>query len=88
MAGLIAIAVGFALLYIGFLLLLNHEHQRLKVAQARADAAEVSAEVRQASQHVEITSCGGRPCIRIDKNTPTWKSGGRDYILVDGEAAK
>lgn len=82
--GLIAVAAGFALLYLGFLLLLNHEYQRLMDAQARADAAEVSAEVRQASQHVEITSCGGRPCIQLDKDAPTWKSKGKEYILVDG----
>ncbi len=83
--GLIAVAMGFVLLYVGFLLLLNHEYQRLKDAQARADAAEVSAEVQQASRHVEITSCGGRPCIRIDKDTPTWKTRGKEYILVDGK---
>jgi len=82
--GLIAVAAGFALLYLGFLLLLNHQYQRLQDARAKADAAEVSAEVRQASQHVEITSCGGRPCIRIDKDSPTWKSKGREYILVYG----
>lgn len=86
--GLIAVAVGFALLYLGFVLLLNHAYLRLKDAQARADAAEVSAEVRQASRHVEITSCGGRPCIRIDKETPTWKSRGKEYVLVDGKPGK
>jgi hypothetical protein len=86
--GLVAVAAGFALLYVGLLLLLHHEYQRLKDAQARADAADVSAEVRQASRHVEITSCGGRPCILIDRDTPTWKSRGREYILVDGRPAK
>ena len=86
--GLLAVAAGFALLYIGLLLLLRHEYQRLKDAQVRADAAEVSAEVRQASQYVEITSCGGRPCIAIDPDTPTWKSRGKEYILVDGRSGK
>jgi hypothetical protein len=86
--GLIALALGFVLVYLGLLLLLNREHQRLKDAQAKADAAEVSAEVRQASQHVEITSCGGRPCIRIDEDTPSWKSRGNEYILVDGKPGK
>ena len=86
--GLIAVAAGFALLYVGLLLLLRHEYQRLKDAQVRADAAEVSAEVRQASQYVEITSCGGRPCIALDPGTPTWKSRGKEYILVDGRPGK
>ena len=86
--GLVAVAAGFVLLYVGLLLLLHHEHQRLKDARALADAAEVSAEVQQASRHVEITSCGGRPCILIDRDTPTWKSRGREYILVDGRPAK
>ena len=86
--GLIVAAAGFALLYVGLLLLLRHEYQRLKDAQVRADAAEVSAEVRQASQHVEITSCGGRPCIALDLGTPTWKSRGKEYILVDGRPGK
>ena len=86
--GLIGVAAGFALLYVGLLLLLRHEYQRLKDAQVRADAAEVSAEVRQASQYVEITSCGGRPCIALDPGTPTWKSRGKEYILVDGRPGK
>lgn len=83
--GLIAVALGFALLYVGLLALLHHEYQRLKDAEAKADDAEVSAEIRQASRHVEINSCGGRPCIRIDKDAPVWKSRGSEYILVDGK---
>ena len=83
-----ALGAVFVVLYLGMLLLLKHEYQRLQDAEARADAAEVSAEVRQASQHVVITSCGGRPCIQIDKDTPTWKSRGKEYILVDGQSGK
>lgn len=86
--GLLTVAAGFVMLYAGAWLLLDHEYQRLKDAQARADAAQLSAEVRQASQHVEITSCGGHPCIRVDTNTPIWKSRGKEYILVDGTPAK
>ena len=77
-------SAGLALLVLGFLLLLNHEYGRLKDAQARADAAEVSAEVQRAARHVEISACGGRPCIRLDRDTPTWKSRGHEYVLVDG----
>ncbi|MGY1459046.1 MULTISPECIES: hypothetical protein [unclassified Luteimonas] len=81
---LAALGAVFVVLYLGMLLLLKHEYTRLQDAQARADAAEVSAEVRRAWQHVEATSCGGRPCIRLDGDTPTWKSRGREYVLVDG----
>lgn len=83
--GFIAMAAGLALLFFGFFLLLNHEYRRLQDARARADAAEVSAAVRQASQHVTITSCGGRPCVLLDTAAPLWKSKGRDYVLVDGK---
>lgn len=81
---LAAIGLGLALLVFGFLLLLGHEYRRLQDARARADAAEVSAEVQRAAQQVEITSCGGRPCIRLDANAPVWKSRDREYVLVDG----
>lgn len=83
--GLVTGAVGFGVLYVGLLLLIHHEYQRLKDAQVRADAADVSAEVLQASRHVEITSCGGRPCILVDRDTPTWKSRGKEYVLVNGK---
>lgn len=82
--GLILASACLALLVLGFALLLNHEYGRLKDAQARADAAEVSAEVQRAARHVEISACGGRPCIRLDRNAPTWKSRGQEYVLVDG----
>ena len=62
----------------------QHAHVRLQDAQARADAAEVSAEVQRAVRHVEISACGGRPCIRLDRDAPIWESRGRQYVLVDG----
>lgn len=79
-----ALGAVFLVLYLGMLLLLRHEYTRLQDARARADAAEVSAEVQRAWQHVEATSCGGRPCIRLEGAAATWTSGGRDYVLVDG----
>jgi hypothetical protein len=86
------IAVGasalLVLLFAGWMLLLKQANDRLKTSQARADAVEISADVREALRPVDITSCGGRPCIRIDKSTPTWKSGGDKYVLVDGEPGK
>ena len=85
---LVTLVVFFALLLGGFLLLLKHANDRLQAAYVRADAAEVRAEVQQASRHVEITSCGGRPCIKLDKQTPTWKSKAGEYILVDAPSEK
>lgn len=81
----VAVACVLVLLFAGGMLLLRQTHDRLKAAQARADAVEVEAEVREASRHVELTSCGGRPCIRIDKGMPTWKHKGGEYVLVDGK---
>lgn len=68
------------------LVLLKQTNDGLQAAQARLDVTEVSADVQQALQHVDITACGQRPCIRVDKNTPTWKRGKDEYILVDGKA--
>lgn len=75
------------LLFAGWMLLLKQANDRLSAAQARADAAEISADVQEALQRVEITSCGGQPCIRVDKGAPIWKSGKNEYILV-GDAGK
>lgn len=72
------------LLFVGWLLLMKQANERLKIAQARADAAEIDAQVREAMEQVEMTSCGDRPCIRIDRHTPTWKSGGNEYVLIKG----
>lgn len=78
----------WVLLFVGGLLLLKQANDRLQAAQARADAVEIRADVQAALQHVAINSCGGRPCIRIDKRTPTWRSGDNEYILVDGKSGK
>lgn len=82
------LAVLSIVMFTGFWMLLKQASERLQAAQARADAAEVKAEVQEASRHVEITSCGGRPCIRIDQGTQTWKSGQKEYVLVDGKVNK
>ncbi|MDQ0010817.1 hypothetical protein J2T07_003023 [Luteibacter jiangsuensis] len=75
------------LLFTGFLLLLNRANTRLKAAEIRAGAAEIRADVQEALRHVDIVSCGGRPCIRIDRRTPIWKSGNAEYAVVDGGSA-
>ncbi|MFA0924640.1 hypothetical protein [Xanthomonas fragariae] len=86
---IIAALAGFSvLLLVGYWLLLRQADARLRAAQARAETIEVKAEVLEAFKHVDITSCGGRPCIRIDRDTPTWKSKGSEYILVDAQPGK
>jgi hypothetical protein len=82
---MVAALTGFgALVFVAFLLLLKYANARLKAAEARVDAAEMRADVQEALRHLDITSCGGHPCIRIDKRSPTWKSGTAEYVLADG----
>ncbi|WP_160170699.1 hypothetical protein [Luteimonas huabeiensis] len=45
---------------------------------------ELQAEVLEALRQVEISSCGGRACIRVDARAPTWRNGDGEYVLVDG----
>lgn len=85
LAGLAGIGT---LVFTAFLLLMNHVEGRLRVANARVEAAELRADVYEALRHLDITSCGGRPCIRVDKKSPKWKSGNVEYVLADGEPGK
>lgn len=41
----------------------------------------VQAEVMQAMQQVQMTSCGGKPCIRLDQNQQRWGKNG-EYVLI------
>ena len=82
--GLLLSSTALALLVVGLALLLHHEYGRLKDARDSADAAEVAAEVQRAARHVEISACGGRPCIRLDRDAPIWKGRGGEYVMVDG----
>lgn len=81
--GALALAALLVLGGYGFLLLLTQ--QRLHAAQARADAIELQADVLAATRQVQITSCGGRPCIRLDADTPRWSSKQGEFVLVDGK---
>lgn len=45
----------------------------------------VRAEVTEALQQVTITSCGGRPCIKLDARARRWGKEG-EYVLVDPRA--
>lgn len=48
----------------------------------RADRARMHADVLEALQHVSITACDGRPCIKLEDGLPRW-SGNPEYVYVD-----
>ena len=72
-----------ALLLTASVLLLQHQYRRLQAATARAEAAEVHAEITAVQRQAlaAATSCGGRACVRIDKNAPRWRANG-EYVLL------
>lgn len=51
----------------------------------RAERASVRAEVLEALQRVAITSCDGRPCIKLEDGLQRWPSND-DYVFVDTRA--
>lgn len=84
---LIATAAAIVILLGGGATLLKHSYQRVQVAEARATAAELDAETREALRDVRIASCGGRPCVLLDRNQPTWRSAQGEFVLLDGDPA-
>jgi hypothetical protein len=84
---LIATVAGILVLLGGAAVLLKHSVQRLQAAEARAVAAEADAEAREALRNVRISSCGGRPCIRLDRDQPTWASAQGEFVLLDDDPA-
>lgn len=52
----------------------------------RAQSAKVQAEVLQALAQITMTSCDGRPCIKLEDGLQRW-SKNDDYVLVDTAAA-
>lgn len=53
----------------------------------RAERAEVDAAVLQALEQVTITSCDGKPCIRLDEGLRRWKKNDQ-YVLVEASGRK
>jgi len=51
----------------------------------RAERAQVRAEVLEALGHVAITSCGGRPCVKLEDGLQRW-AGNDEYVFVDTRA--
>ncbi len=51
-------------------------------AHERTAAAQVSADTMEAYSRVDLTSCGGQPCVKLDTKAPRWGSKG-EYMLLN-----
>lgn len=80
--GYFAILGAMALLIAGGGVVLWMEWQAYGDARSRTAAANVNAETAAAFAQVNMTSCGGRPCVKLDPKAPRWGDKGQ-YILVD-----
>jgi hypothetical protein len=80
--GYFAILGAMLLLIAGGGIVLWMEWQAYSDARARTASANVSAETAAAFAQVNMTSCGGRPCVRLDPKAPRWGDKGQ-YVLVD-----
>lgn len=80
--GYFAIVGAMVLLIAGGGVVLWMEWQAYGDARARTAAANVSAETAAAFAQVNMTSCGGHPCVRLDPKAPRWGDKGQ-YVLVD-----
>ncbi len=72
----------YVLLTLGGFTVLWLQWQSYNDARARAEAAQVNADLAEAYARVGMTSCGGHPCIKIDSKSQKWGGHG-EYILVD-----
>lgn len=78
-------AIGWAsvgLLVLGGCGLLYHQTQLYRDARERTRAAEVEAQIAEAMKRAQVTSCGGRPCLKLDQDSPRWGKRG-EYVLLD-----
>lgn len=71
----------FAMLTVVMMLLLAGGGLLLWQIQQRIQSAQVSAEVQEALQRVQISSCGGQPCLRLDSKAPRWGKDG-EFVLL------
>lgn len=57
-----------------------------KLNLERADRARVRADVLEALQHVAITACDGRPCLKLEDGLRHWPAND-EYVYVDAPEA-
>lgn len=83
-----AIAIASTLLLVvGGLMLLWQQSRLYEEAKDRATAAAIDAEIAAAFRQANVTSCGGRPCVKLDSKARRWGQKG-DYVLLDLAAGK
>jgi hypothetical protein len=83
-----AIAIAsVGLLLVGGSALIYYQTQSYRDARDRTRAAEVDAEIAEALKRAQVTSCGGRPCLKLDLNARRWGGKG-EYVLLDGAGGK
>lgn len=78
-------ALGWAsvvLLILGGGGLLYYQSQLYRDARERTREAEIEARVAEAMKQAQVTSCGGRPCLKLDQKSPRWGKNG-EYVLLD-----
>jgi hypothetical protein len=77
-----AVAGAIILLIGGGGLLLWFQAHAYDDARARTASAQVDAETAEAYAQAGMTSCGGRPCMKLDTKSPRWGNKG-EYVLLD-----
>ena len=83
-----AIAIVSTLILVaGGVMLIWQQTQLYQQARERAIAAAVDAEIAEAYRQANVTSCGGRPCVKLDAKARRWGQKG-DYVLLDLTAGK
>lgn len=80
--GSFAILGAMLLIIAGGAVVLWMEWQAYGEARARTASANVSAETAAAFAQVNMMSCGGHPCVRLDPKAPRWGDRGQ-YVLVE-----
>jgi hypothetical protein len=78
----LAVAGAIALVVLGGGALIWVELSAYKDARARSAAAKINAEVVEAYSRVGMTSCGGHPCVKLDRKAKRWGDKGQ-YVLID-----
>jgi exonuclease VII large subunit len=79
--------VSTLLLVAGGFMLLWQQSRLYDDAKDRVTAAAIDAEIAEAFRQAKVTSCGGRPCVKLDTKARRWGQKG-DYVLLDLAAGK
>lgn len=78
----LAVAGAIALVTVGGGALIWAEITAYKDARERSAAAQINAEVVEAYSRAGMTSCGGHPCVKLDRKAKRWGDKGQ-YVLIE-----